>query len=216
MIFSILDALSFGWNKLLERFGFWILVMVAYLLITHTSEYVVYSATDTPFIVLASIFDWLISTIFTLGLLKMTLEAYEDEHYGADEFLKIFKYLLHYIVATFIYIVIVVIGLMLLVVPGVVFGIKLFFYNYFIIDKNMGLIECLEASFKLTKGNFLKLLLFFLLIIAMNIVGVLFAGIGVIFTFPITFFAMVYVYKEMLEHYEDFEALEFSESPEEV
>jgi uncharacterized membrane protein len=90
---------------------------------------------------------------------------------------------------------------------------RLGFISYFIIDKNLGPINGIKASWNATKGKFLSLLLFFIQIIGLNILGALALGVGLFITIPLSSIAMTYVYLKLsgdadLDEIDDFSEIE--------
>ena len=73
---------------------------------------------------------------------------------------KIFTYL----IASIIMGIAVAIGIFLLIVPGIYLAIRLQFYSAYIVEEDCGIIESLQKSWDLTKGQGMPL---FLLLLAM-------------------------------------------------
>lgn len=100
-----------------------------------------------------------------------------------------------------------IIALLVLVpfmLPGVYLIIRLQFYKFFVIDKDMGPVPALKASWKITKGHFWKLAQYLLTIVLINIViGAVVGKGGVVFlvlllvTVPVVAIASARLY-EML------------------
>jgi len=88
-------------------------------------------------------------------------------------------------------------GTLLLIVPGIILGIKFMFFSYFIVDKNAGIIESLEKSAELTKGSKTNIFLLALLLWLINAAGALCLGIGLIITMPLSMTAVAYVYRKL-------------------
>lgn len=88
--------------------------------------------------------------------------------------------LINLIVGGIVFGVIVAIGLILLIIPGIFLLVSLFFWNVFVVVKDQNFIEGLQNSWALTKGN--RLRLFLLGIVVVVIVAVV-NGIFGIFTF---------------------------------
>jgi len=76
--------------------------------------------------------------------------------------------------------VIVVIGFILLIVPGIIFACKLAFTPYLIVDQRMEVIEAIKASWRMTNGHAWKVFLIGLLAIPIFIAGLICFGVGVI------------------------------------
>jgi uncharacterized membrane protein len=76
--------------------------------------------------------------------------------------------------------VIVVIGFILLIVPGIIFACKLAFTPYLVVDRKMEVIEAIKASWRMTNGHAWKVFLIGLLAIPIFIAGIICFGVGVI------------------------------------
>ena len=89
---------------------------------------------------------------------------------------------------------VVVIGLILLIVPGIIFALMFMFGYYFVIDKNLGPIEALKSSKRITKGHLGKLALFALAIAGLNLLGVVCLIVGLLVSMPVSMLAMARAY----------------------
>jgi uncharacterized membrane protein len=91
----------------------------------------------------------------------------------------------------------ILIGLILLIVPGVYLAIKYQFVPYLIVDKGMDPIEAFTESAKMTNGQKWNLFLLILLYILILFVGLLALGVGLLVAAPIVMIAQAYVYKKL-------------------
>jgi hypothetical protein len=72
-------------------------------------------------------------------------------------------------------------------VAAVYLGIRLQFYALpLMLDRNFGVIDAIAGSWKLTQGHVLMLFVVSLLVFAINFVGALPCGLGLLFTTPLT------------------------------
>ena len=76
--------------------------------------------------------------------------------------------------------VIVVIGLILLIIPGIIFACKLAFVPYLVVDRKMEVIEAIKGSWNMTNGHAWKVFLIYLLAIPLFLAGLICFGVGVI------------------------------------
>lgn len=76
--------------------------------------------------------------------------------------------------------VIVVIGFVLIIIPGIVFACKLAFVPYLVVDRKMDVIEAIKTSWKMTGGHAWKVFFIGLLGIPIAIAGLICLGVGVI------------------------------------
>jgi len=71
---------------------------------------------------------------------------------------------INYIIASILYGLMVIVGLIFLIVPGIYLAIKHQFYTYLIVDKGMGPIEAIKESGRITKGALWNLLGFVIIV----------------------------------------------------
>lgn len=88
-----------------------------------------------------------------------------------------------------------ILGLIILVF----FGIRLMFFNYFIVDKGLGPIMAIKASFQTTQDVFWLLFGFLIVIGLINILGALVFLVGLFVTIPTTLLAITFVYRKLLD-----------------
>ena len=75
---------------------------------------------------------------------------------------------------------IVAIGLVLLIVPGIIFACKLAFTPYLVVERKMEVIEAVKESWRMTNGYAWKVFLIGLLAIPISIAGLICFGVGII------------------------------------
>ena len=91
----------------------------------------------------------------------------------------------------------VLIGLVLLIVPGIIVGIMLMFVGYLVIEEKLGPIEAMKRSAALTKGHRWKLFQLALATILINILGFLALLVGLFVSVPVSFLAAVHAYRTL-------------------
>lgn len=88
-----------------------------------------------------------------------------------------------------------IIGLILLIVPGIIIGIMFGFALYIVIEKQSQPMAALRESVALTKGNRWRLFLLGLALLGINIIGLCLVLIGLFATLPISALAVVHAYR---------------------
>lgn len=125
-----------------------------------------------------------------VGYTKFLLQMHDDkESHIKVIFSSNFWQALKFFVASFLYFVIVSIGLLLLVLPGIYFAIRFSFYKFYIVDKNAGILESLSDSWDATHHYGWDLLAFFLIYYAVGVFGII--------TFPIVGLAQTCAYRQI-------------------
>ena len=77
------------------------------------------------------------------------------------------------------------VGFVLLIVPGIIFALMFSQFLYLIVDRNVGIVESLELSMRITRGNKATLFLLWILSAGLIFAGMLMCCVGVIFTAPL-------------------------------
>lgn len=144
----------------------------------------------------------MVQVFLSLGFTKIMLLLVQDKFVEVADMFNNFKIFLSYFVASFLYGIAIFLGLLLLVLPGIFIAIRFQFYPYFIIEENVSSFEALQKSYNLSQNLTLELFLLGIVVVALNAVGALLLGIGVIFTYPLTTMAVAVVYKGLIEEAE--------------
>jgi uncharacterized membrane protein len=66
-----------------------------------------------------------------------------------------------------------------------------------IVDRNLGPIEALQESWRITDGHKMNLFVFGLIAFALLLAGACACGIGVFFVMPIIYIAQMYIYLKL-------------------
>jgi hypothetical protein len=90
---------------------------------------------------------------------------------------------------------ILIIGL--LCIPGVYLMVRYQFYKYFLVDKQMDIVNSFKQSAKITSGHRWQLFRFAIVISGINFLGFIAFVIGLFITLPLSMLAIVYVYRKL-------------------
>ncbi|MEI6316451.1 MAG: DUF975 family protein [bacterium] len=111
-----------------------------------------------------------------------------------------FKKFVYFVVAIFLVGLSIVGGMILLIIPGIIFAIRLAFVKFIMVEKEMKPMEALRESKRITKGYRWKLFWFFLVVLFINILGLICLFVGLLYTAPLTALATVIVYKKLSDN----------------
>lgn len=75
---------------------------------------------------------------------------------------------------------IIVVGLILLIIPGIIFACRLAFMPYLVVDRRMGAFQALSESWSMTKGHAMSIFGIYLVAIPIAIAGLLLLVVGLI------------------------------------
>lgn len=198
--FSISEALEFGWQTFRKNVGFFILLLIIVgLLFTLPDIIAKQLRKENPLLgFIIDILSFVLNILISIGLVKISLRFCDGEKGKFSDLFSCYPLFFRYLFGSILYGLIILFGLILLIIPGIIFTIQFFFYDYFIVDKKIGPIEALKRSLAITKGIKWDLFAFILLLGAINFLGALAFFVGLFITIPITIIAEAFVYRKLL------------------
>lgn len=140
---------------------------------------------------------WIASTLAEIGLVKIYLDVVSEKDFRLSDLFKQGGLFFKYLAGNIIYGFLVFSGFILLIVPGVVFAIRLGYWKYNLVERGLGPIDSLKESWRITEGYTLRLLILSLVLALVNVLGFLVLVVGVLVSGVITSLANVYVYKKL-------------------
>lgn len=210
--FSISEAIHFGWNTMKSNLGFFIGLLIFVFLFTSLSSIIAAKATEANIFlgIIFHIADFSLSIIISIGLVKIALRFCDNEKGRFADLFSQYPLFPKYLVGSILYGLIVFAGTILLIIPGIIWGIQFCFYDYFIVDKGLGPIEALKRSSAITRGVKWDLFGFFLILSGINLLGALCLLIGLFVTIPTTMVALAFVYRKLMAQAENVQVSETS------
>jgi uncharacterized membrane protein len=197
--FSMSESIRFGWNTMSRNIGFFIGLFIVAFLIENIPG-ILGQMTERTLPVISLIFSlaaFVLGLVVQMGLIKISVQFCDNIKGKIADLVSTFHLILKYIAGSILYGLIVFGGLLLLIVPGIIWGIKFGLFPYFIVDREVGPIDALKASAKATDGAKWGLFLFGFLIGLINIVGMLVFFVGLFATVPATMVAYAHVYRTL-------------------
>ena len=205
-IFSKKEAINIGWKLMIKHLGFMVLAYAVYFcvlmaigLIQAGIERMLGKGLLSFNI---SIVSYLLSFLLVIGLIKILLDLYDEKKVGLSELFKNYEQYFNYIICNFLVSLITICGLILLVVPGIIWGLKYQYAPYLVIDKNMKPLEAIKRSGEMTYGHKMNLFLFCFAAFGVLILGFMCCGIGILPAGIVTSFAVIHIYRKLLTDYE--------------
>ena len=204
--FSITEAISFGWETMKANLGFFVgILILAWVIQFATSYFMEQWGKKYPMmgmlIYLLSIF---VNILVGMGLIKISLKFSIGEQGRLEDLFSCAYIFLPYLGASILSGLAVLGGCILLIIPGIIIGIRLQFYVYLMIDRNASAIESLKESFALTRGATWDLFVFGIMLGLINLAGALCLLIGLFATVPTSMVALAYVYRKLLQSSESY------------
>jgi uncharacterized membrane protein len=202
MSFSVGDSLSRGWDVFKKNWAFVYLVFVITFIASMIPGYLMGlvqdSGNSTMLIILLQIVNFVWSSAVSMGAMYVMVRVARSENVEVSDFLTPLNRLGTYVMGTVLYALIVIAGTILLIIPGIIWGLKYMFVPFLIADKGLGVSEAMKASAQMSEGVKIKLILFFLASTALNFLGIIAFGLGLLLTIPVTSLAQYVVYNTLL------------------
>jgi uncharacterized membrane protein len=211
--FGVGEAISYGWNKYWQNIGVLLAITVLIIVINAVAGGIVsaigtafprikFTSGDTTYsigvgFILAQLVNLVISAVLAMGLIRATLAVTEGQKPDVSMLFRA-EGLAAYIVASILVTLGVLIGLILLIVPGIILLIMWHFFGFVIVQNpETGARDAMRRSAEITSGHRWALFGLGLLLIGINLIGLVACCVGVIFTEGITAMTVAYAYKTL-------------------
>ncbi|MCL5113907.1 MAG: hypothetical protein M1372_01930 [Patescibacteria group bacterium] len=196
--FSISEAIKFGFNFLKANLVVFLKLALALIVINIAMGIMSSIFSRSLLGGLWGILSIIISIMVQIGFTKIIIDLHDGKPLNYSHFYSLYRLTLRFIGASILYGLIVMVGFILLIIPGIIWAIKFQFYSFLIVDKGVGVMDSLKQSSAMTEGVKVDLFLFGLLLVVINIIGAVALGIGLFVTIPTTIMATVFVYRKLL------------------
>jgi hypothetical protein len=220
--FSKKEAIIFGWEITKNNFFFFIpfILILEILYILPNFLINLFKKDYFSFLTLLGLLIpvLILILIAKIGFIRISLKFYNNEKPKFNDFFKsynlffkfligwvlysliifgilIFLIILFYFFAQIIFLAYVLMGF--IIILGIILLIRFYFFDYFIVEKELAPLEAFKNSWKITKESLLNLFLFFFLVIIINFISAFVFLIGLFIAIPLTNLSKVYVYKKL-------------------
>jgi uncharacterized membrane protein len=182
------EILKSSWEKLIKQFwllvglgiGFTIIYSLLYIFaMPESGETMKLSGIIVCFL------SYILLIVFTMGYMKNCFQTIDGEEPQFSAYGRASTKIITIFAASFIYSIIVAIGLILLILPGIYLMLRLNFYIAAIVDEDAGIIDSLKRSWQITKGQVLPVFVIFLIITAISFIGTLALIVGIFIALPL-------------------------------
>lgn len=141
--------------------------------------------------------NFVVNSLIAMGWIAFFIKAHDDIATVTISRFWHPQNLLNYIAVTILFGLIVFVGFVLLIVPGVIAATALLFAPYLVVDKGLGPIAALKESARITKGNRLRVLALMGALALISILGFLALIVGLLVAVPVTAIAYVSAYRRL-------------------
>lgn len=193
---------SQSWERLKEVWRSYYQVLAVFFglaLLTEFSLDRAEKSEDSVLLLLVQLASICILVVTQSGLIYILLRIIKKQAINIEHLFSQKQLWVRFFIASIAYQLLVGLGLILLIVPGIYWLIKYSQYGYLLIDKQLTVSDAFKQSVKLTDGLLLKIFEFMLIALVINVLGLAALGIGVVITIPVTLIAFTLLYKALLD-----------------
>lgn len=134
---------------------------------------------------------------FYLGYYRIMLDIKDTGTSTVGRLFSVLRLGLTAFFACLLFQIIVGLGTAFFIIPGLIFMGRFFFFPFFIIDKQVGIMDSLKMSWRATEGQTFNSMVFVFLFCLVCALGSIALGIGALFTIPVAFLAAAHVYRQL-------------------
>ncbi len=189
----VTDCIKFGWNAFKQRPWFFVGTVLIYAII----QFAVGMIQETMPGILSFVISIIVSTFLYTGLVGVYLKAHDNVSAPTLKDLWNPKPFLNYLILSVLLMVIILIGLVLLIIPGIIAALMFSFSGFLVVDKGMNPIAALKESYRLVKGHLGKLALLGLAIFGLAVLGIIPLLLGLLVVAPVAMFATIHAYRTL-------------------
>ncbi len=205
IVMSVGSFIRFGWETFKKRPWFLILATILYMtliwvsgLIATVIAQLIAATAGAGVAGLASFFISLaLGMLVGMGWIAFFIKAHDDIASAKLSDLWHPRKFWSYVGVSILFGIIVLIGFILLIVPGFIALTAFMFAPYFVIDKGLGPIEALKASARITKGNRLRVLGLIAAVALVSLLGAIAFLIGLLVAIPLAAIGNLEAYRRL-------------------
>jgi uncharacterized membrane protein len=151
-------------------------------------------STEEPSII-GTVINLALGTLLSMGATAFYLAAHDNPDTADLSLLWHPRPFWKYLGASILLALAVAIGFVLLIVPGIILGLMFMFTTFVVIERELGPIDAMSESHRLTRGHKWRLFGFVLLLLLINVLGVLALVVGLLVSIPVSTLAFVHAYR---------------------
>jgi len=201
--FSIKESLSAGWQAFKANLSVFVAFGAAMLGVWFVEQVGISIANASgpakpAFLALVTVAARVAQIWLQLGLFRMALKLADGQTVSTDDFLRSSGDFFGFLLASVLYGLVVGAGMILLVVPGIIWAVRYGAYGFVVADEHVDPVAALKRSAALTEGLGWQLFVFGLALIGVNMLGAMALGVGLLATVPVTAVAAARVYRVLV------------------
>lgn len=200
---SVPSFVRFGWETFKKRPWYLIGATIAFLVIGWIAGFAVGFVSAVLQVLLGEVIGGIISflgsmlvnTLIGMGWIAFFIKAHDDLAAAKTADFWHPQHFFSYVGTTILFVIVVLIGFVFLIVPGIIAALSFMFAPYLVIDKGLGPVAALKESARITKGNRLRLLALMGAVALLSLLGLVAFIVGLLVAIPVTSLAYINAYR---------------------
>ncbi len=194
--FTIDSAVRNGWDKMKKNFWFFLLIFVIVWAVVIVLTFLQSETINNGilYVIMAAI-GITVDLLIGVGIIKISLLINDNKPAKLNNLYIHYRLIGKFFLAMILKIILVGIGFLLLIIPGIYLSVRFRFVGYLIIDKDMGILESFAGSSKMTKGLKWSVLSFEITSLFIFALGLLALVIGLTAAVPTIILAKANMYR---------------------
>lgn len=188
-----------AWAIFKEQWQLLLMVMAAPVVFTILSNYLESLVRGEWLSLPLSLGLMVVQLLLSMSVLYMVINIARGKKVELADMQKPWGNAINYVLGSLLYGVIVFFGFILLIIPGIILGIKYMFVPYLIVDKGLKPMDALKASAKMTDGVKWDLAGFWVATTLLIWLGLLAFVVGLLVTGPVAALSYALVYDKLVK-----------------
>lgn len=195
--FSPRAAISYGWSMTKEHLGLLVKLALLSALVGIVQDRLQRIGGVAPW--LLGLMVQVFGVVLSMAWVRISLGLHDGRPVRLSDAMRVtLPGFFSYALAMAAYGLIVAVGLVLLIVPGVLWALKFCLAGFLVVDKDLNPLAALRRSAALTECQRKELLVLGLMLLGVNLLGALALGVGLLVTVPTSALAATYAYRRLL------------------
>jgi len=196
---SIREAFDFAWGMFKSHFGQFTAYILTFLGAWVILEVLVIAGQGFGFIwwLVAHSGFFIVFAGLEVGFIRVCLDLYDNKQVTYTDIFHELNLGAKFFLVQLVYFAMVLIGLLLVIVPGAYLGTRFTFYPFTFVEGNPNLQYSLQQSAMTSRSSMRFLFWFSVLIIIFNLIGASILGIGLIVTVSLSVLMRAHVYRQL-------------------
>ena len=196
---SIRKAFHFAWKVYKEQFGLLTACLLTFFAAWVILEIIVIAGQQSGIWLwtAAHLGFFIVFAGMEVGFIQICLALHDGKQVRYADLFREVRLGVHFLLVQLVYFVIVLVGLVLLIVPGAYLGARYTFYAFSFAEGNPNLKQSLRQSAVISRDSIGFLLWFSILILLMNLASACLLGVGLLGTIPLSMLMKVDLYRQM-------------------